>query len=1043
MKNGMIATLILAGSLAWSGEVGSELLGARAVIEKALSESGQKTVEQTPAVKARMELRRDIAAFRNEATNRTPQEAAGQWMGLLDRLWSLPVDPDADPYASSSFGDWEDDGADSEETGEEQMAGRPLSFEELLRALPGPDAWPHMKEMADQRADATPGSRETALRLLFRFLDGDWAQMDESIQQLDKALRESSGRSYYGGMYGGAGDVRRVWLQVKGFTSPGDVVRQFRDALEQASRENMGPPSIVVPPLVDLTSAEESDELLRKCLLTPGLRLEMHHQGATMDRLKALAVESIDKLPAPRWELVRSVKDIALFEAMERRFPSRKEEEDPAKVENTFVRQDGVHDQYRRQAQQVYVMALLKAGRVEEAFSRSRSGDGLQENPDRFLFENLGSEQVAQAGLSEVEAERMFKAMEPFAWKNPDRFPWSLWMNLGLMAGQGDAVVKTLATVSTNTSLGVRPKITLLGSLSRACFALDRVEEGLTALRGITTVDISRLPPDQQRELMAGQRSIVLSLLRLGHLLQRADLLEEGLRLSSVKSGGSYDYMEASLGRDFRYPTVLGLLVQSGRYAEAEKRLQEALAQVFKSSTEPGGRILPQARQQTGQIMGALLAVYEKAGRDEDALWLLDESPWWPDRDLGESLVFSGEEFIPAAARVLGKAGRNGEAVRLVKAYLNAHPSDDRAYEVLVSLGDPDLSGWLDSLYMRDRFEERPLIWKAVVLRQAGRLKEAEEVCRRALKVDPTDGEQEPGQRVKAYAVLADILEAGQKTDDARFFRNVVRAVRIAEEGDEFFEAGLTARSLAKFQEAEGLFVDAYCVQWRLAERLWAAGRFEEANRHYAIAFERMPEQFGQVASFCFGCQGVFEKEQSRTVAEQVLTRLSSTQGERPQVHFLLGQLREAQYRYADAYRCFKRAVELDPDYLDAWRKLYELNQALYLPGKERDAIVFRGMELDPLRRHFGAGLESVGDMRRLWALAARHSGLSAPRGKVYELKGSAKAIAAERAAISGSRELQMRYSYRPYWGWREPEANPSALLLRHQMVQALCRILR
>ena len=41
-------------------------------------------------------------------------------------------------------------------------------------------------------------------------------------------------------------------------------------------------------------------------------------------------------------------------------------------------------------------------------------------------------------------------------------------------------------------------------------------------------------------------------------------------------------------------------------------------------------------------------------------------------------------------------------------------------------------------------------------------------------------------------------------------------------------------------------------------------GNLAEARKHYEIAFRRMPEQFGQVASFCFGCEGVFNHPESR-----------------------------------------------------------------------------------------------------------------------------------------------------------------------------------
>jgi tetratricopeptide (TPR) repeat protein len=216
-------------------------------------------------------------------------------------------------------------------------------------------------------------------------------------------------------------------------------------------------------------------------------------------------------------------------------------------------------------------------------------------------------------------------------------------------------------------------------------------------------------------------------------------------------------------------------------------------------------------------------------------------------------------------------------------------------------------------------------------------------------------------------------------------------------------------------------------------------GKFEEANRHYAIAFERMPEQFGQVASFCFGCQGVFEKEQSRSVAEQVLTRLAEAQAQRPQVHFLLGQLRAAQCRYADAYRSFKRAVELDPDYLDAWSHLNGLVEELYLPKKERDDVVFRGMELDPEKRYFRGRRDTVADMRRFWTLAARGVRNEKPVGMVFELKGTAQAIAKERAGAAGlGGSTRMRYSHRRYRDDREAGAPPAVLLIEHEMVRAL-----
>ena len=90
---------------------------------------------------------------------------------------------------------------------------------------------------------------------------------------------------------------------------------------------------------------------------------------------------------------------------------------------------------------------------------------------------------------------------------------------------------------------------------------------------------------------------------------------------------------------------------------------------------------------------------------------------------------------------------------------------------------------FLETLFKRDPFEERPLIWKAYVLQHAGRLEEAEEAARAAIAIDPSDGEMKHGRRMRVYAVLADIREARGDKEQARFFRGVIQAIRMSENG--------------------------------------------------------------------------------------------------------------------------------------------------------------------------------------------------------------------------------------------------------------------
>src|SRR5207302_312214 len=140
---------------------------------------------------------------------------------------------------------------------------------------------------------------------------------------------------------------------------------------------------------------------------------------------------------------------------------------------------------------------------------------------------------------------------------------------------------------------------------------------------------------------------------------------------------------------------------------------------------------------------------------------------------------------------------------------------------------------FLGQLAARDRFEERPLIWKAELLRRAGKLEEAEQAARAAIALDPSDGEQRHGRRLRVYGILADIREARGDAAQAASYRESVRAIRVAEEADRFVEAGLVQRGVRQYEEALGHFAEAYCIQSRLALRLAEEGRFQEAEAHY------------------------------------------------------------------------------------------------------------------------------------------------------------------------------------------------------------------
>jgi len=92
----------------------------------------------------------------------------------------------------------------------------------------------------------------------------------------------------------------------------------------------------------------------------------------------------------------------------------------------------------------------------------------------------------------------------------------------------------------------------------------------------------------------------------------------------------------------------------------------------------------------------------------------------------------------------------------------------------------------------------------------------------------------------------------------------------------------VTRKALALYEEALGIFADAYCIQSRLALRYESLGDSENALKYYQRAFELMPDSFGRIESHCFGCEGAFGSPVAQGVAERVFTALAEKPDAKP-----------------------------------------------------------------------------------------------------------------------------------------------------------------
>ena len=943
----------------------SDMLGAQKVLE-VIAQAGALTnaVSSPKASSAiRTQYTNDLARFKIARVGMKPEQAATEWLSLLDRLGKLPDDT---PDSQSTYSSYRDERGI-------------LSFDDVVEAIPEPSAWGALAAAVEKRPPqgANDPMFETLLRLFTDYLTGatdklekDLAVYESQIVNLDGYERQYAQRALQ--------DIRKYIERSRQGDTPDGLVRQLEKALESQKVAKRGKITLMVPDLIPLIGEERTEKLLVQALETPGVKIRIAYGEATMAMARRLCLERIDNLSQPQWALVNSPDAVTLYEKMAKKFSLPQVDQDKA-VESEFVESDDVSDGDRSgedYARSYYLIGLLAQNRMQEALSFVA---GMKaDKRDKFLYSLHLSWEIAE---NAVPSAVLFDFCGSLVKTDDNKSFWRTYITLAVQMGRTSEMLDLFSAEAARTDLSFSKHLDALERLIAGNLAADRVEEAVRVVQKIMNLDVSKKTTAEKVAFESSRLEQSSRLAQLGKLLGKPEWVAEGIRVfeESVDKAADGTSGRGSYEIESRVREFYQVLLDSHQYAKAESLLVKVIAKKIKTSTS--ARDYYSEPEPPMEELVMLAQVYYQAGRYQDILDLLEKAPWWGVKDLMdvyENYSYEGTALPIMAAQGLQSAGRTAEAIKILKTSIELSPGDDDAYALLEKIEKDDWIPWLDSLYQRDRFEERPLIWKARLLQKAGKLDEAEKTILEALHVDPTDGETKSGNRVRAYAVMSEIKAAKGKQDDAKFFADVVEAVRIAEHGDELTEAGLIAQSIAEYEKAQAHFADAYCVQWRLAKRFDELGKTEEAEKHYRIAFERMPEQFGQVASFCFGCEGAFESKHSQSAAEKVLLGLEKAGPKRPQVFYLLGQLRGAQDRYSEAYAYYRKAVEMDPDYLDAWDQIQSMADRIFLPQAERDRISFALLRIDPSGLHSCVDFEEIHDLPMLWTVLQ-----SMPRQKV------------------------------------------------------------
>ncbi|BCU77898.1 tetratricopeptide repeat protein [Luteolibacter sp. LG18] len=803
-----------------------------------------------------------------------------------------------------------------------------LAFRNLLAALPGPEAWDALAAaVADRKSTGGPAS-PAFLRMLIAALRGDVTASQSSYAAWRKEAPET---------HDSDGDLEKLFATLSGTSPSASAVYEAQlTALEQGGDEYS---LSEVPDLVTELGAAKAEAILKRVLTRSDVALGEIAGVETRRLALKIALGLKDRLAAPQWGLIQDTtpESMALYATLDRKFP-RKGNNRQGSYERAVA--DGYHLRH-----------LILTGKTAEAVRLAELVTKDEYSDPQVAFPLSEDEDLTKNGEGKAITAFLSTLLE----QHP-ALPY--WTNLveysarfGPEAKPGQArepSVTLLGKIFARTDLAAATHDEIGEALLNAHLAADQPEDAVRVLRVLLAERLAT--PPKLNSTTRNPAALACQLLELGRLLKNDEWIRQGIADGCTA-------FQNGLSTGSNLDTYTALLFTLNQPAEAEDLLVSHW--IGESRTETSyyaGSISP---------IATLASYYHRLGRHADVVKLMEEGTGWGATDLG----FLGYEarFKLTAAQSLAALGRKDEARRILLAYLPVRAGDDAAYELLLSLGGDDVIPLLDSLYARNRFEERPLIWKAKRLLDDGRLDDAEKTIRAAIAVDPSDGEQGKGDRLRAYAVFADVMEKKGDAAQAATLRTAVSAIRLSEDADDFRYAGLTRRAIAMYERSLGLFADAYCIQSRLALVAEAAGDLAKAEEHYQRAYELMPDSFGEVESHCFGCEGIFSEPRAQGIAERIFTRLAAQPGAKAQVFYLLGYLRDAQERPKEALEQYRRAVQIDPDYFNAWEKILTGKSKNGAPHAVSQEAALHLMRLSPSSARYH--LNEITDFRAAWPL--------------------------------------------------------------------------
>jgi|GEM_PF-4681305 len=782
-------------------------------------------------------------------------------------------------------------------------------FFQLVFDLPEPPAWPLIAAGLEKRAQDPEfggGKSRALIGLLPHFLKADAEGLHRAWQALlvkqpqakaDKLVQVYEGESMMelndtirrylpavngtnavadtAGAPGAATDkpdsTPKVNVKVEAFVRLLDNVEALSDPEEKRQLFRQHPANYresLVPPLVPLLGKKQATVLLRRMFELGVLPSSLDMKDAATKNLAVDLILAEPGLPAgPIWSLVDLERGPQLAARFAKTFP--------AEVAEAERKGD-----YGWQQAQVFLAArkLMDGAGAAEATAK-----------DVLRFKLLKSEHSSHGknlikilrGSGEDQAlfdfSRHLVAEEP----THEEF-WKVLFELDAPLGR-TAELHRLARRTIRESKQLEVRVHLLDALAFARVANDEMAAATEDFRSLVaarrelceTAKVGSYGSWQYSDAQNAHdalRGLGSALVRIGKSKEQPDLVKLGheslwfVHQRMLQARDISDNYTATADFTDVWDGALAAIYyiekERGDPVRAEKEILRCMADTRRLIAHQekkhgyayngGGQSVYSV--QLAPFQSALLGLYHRQDRHADMIKLVEHGPYWRTIRFSEMVHEDGSTGLPLI-EAYEKTGQPDKARELLETlfrcgYWAAH---DPAYETLLRLVEDTEAAlkFLDELHARNAFEERPLIWKAVVLLRQNRVDAAETAVRRAIAIDPSDGDQPHGDRMRAYDVLAEILAKQGRAEETEKLRDIVAAIRRAEEADRLFWDGQKMQAFDAYRQSLRRFDDAYCIQSRLALRLAGAGEFEAAADHFEKAFELMPDSFGRMESQC------------------------------------------------------------------------------------------------------------------------------------------------------------------------------------------------